>query len=125
LDDPLEGPVYLRSNPENTSGLPDLVAALNGQIDVELVGKISQGAGGGLKSTFASAPDAPVSKFVLEMFGGNRSLLVLSENICGPRAKTKALSDLTAQNGKLYDTTPKLQTSCKHGKHKKRQRGGR
>ena len=36
LDGPLKGPVYLRSS-DNT--LPDLVAALHGQVDVELAGR--------------------------------------------------------------------------------------
>ena len=37
LDQPLEGPVYLRSSSHK---LPDLVADLKGQIDIELVGRI-------------------------------------------------------------------------------------
>ena len=37
LDKPLEGPVYLRSSSHK---LPDLVAALRGQIDIELDGRI-------------------------------------------------------------------------------------
>ena len=44
LDNPLEGPVYLRSS---THKLPDLVLALNGQIDVVLVGTVDTGSKSG------------------------------------------------------------------------------
>src|SRR5207342_2887390 len=44
LDAPLEGPVYLRSNPSH--GLPDVVVSLKGAIDIQLVGKIDSQGGG-------------------------------------------------------------------------------
>ena len=110
LDQPLSGPVYLRSS---SNKLPDLVAALNGQIDVALDGRIDTGKGGGIRNTFSVVPDAPVSKFVLEMQGGSKGLLVNSENLCSPKAKTHAIANFTAQNGKVYDTTPEVQNSCK------------
>ena len=37
---------------------------------------------GGIRNTFDSVPDAPVTKFVLEMQGGKKGLLVNSRNIC-------------------------------------------
>ena len=72
LDQPLSGPVYLRSS--NTK-LPDLVADLHGQFDIELAGKIDTAKKGGLRANFGSIPDAPVSKFVLELQGGKKGLL--------------------------------------------------
>jgi hypothetical protein len=126
LDKPIEGPVYLRSS---SHSLPDLVAALNGQIDVDLDGRVDTGKGGGIRNTFEAVPDAPVSKFVLSLDGGKKGLLVNSENLCAKHAKTKAIADFTAQNGKVYDTTPTVANSCKkaakgkgqggHGKHHK------
>jgi hypothetical protein len=116
LDQPLSGPVYLRSSSHK---LPDLVADLNGQIEVALDGKVDTGKNGGIRNTFQVVPDAPVSKFTLTLLGGHKGLLVNSENLCSPKAKTQAIADFTGQNGKVYDTTPKVQNSCKGGKHKK------
>jgi hypothetical protein len=118
LGQPLSGPVYLRSS---SNKLPDLVAALNGQITVDLDGRIDTGKGGGIRNTFEVVPDAPVTKFTLEMQGGNKGLLENSENLCSPKAKTHATVDLTGQNGKAYDTTPPVANSCK-GKAKKHRR---
>jgi hypothetical protein len=110
-----EGPVYLRSS---THKLPDLVAALGGQIQIALAGKVDTGRGGGIRNTFEVVPDAPVSRFVLSMQGGHRGLLVNSENLCSPQATTHASADFTAQNGKVFDTTPAVGNSCGAKKHK-------
>ena len=123
LDQPLEGPVYLRSSSHE---LPDLVAALNGQIDVDLVGRIDTGKGGGIRNTFEAVPDAPVSKFVLEMKGGKKGLLVNSEDIC--RKPQRATVSFTGQNGKVSDTTPLIANSCggkAKKKHAKKGSGGK
>jgi hypothetical protein len=115
LDQPLEGPVFLRSSSHN---LPDLVAALGGQIDIALAGKVDTDSQDGIRNTFEVVPDAPVTKFILEMQGGKKGLLVNSENICAKpqRANVK----LTAQNGKVSKTTPLIANSCgKKGKGKK------
>jgi uncharacterized repeat protein (TIGR01451 family) len=115
LDQPLSGPVYLRSSSHK---LPDLVAALNGQISVALDGKVDTGKGGGIRNTFEVVPDAPVSKFVLSMKGGSKGLLVNSENIC--KKPQKALAHFVAQNGKVDDFSPTIANSCKKsGKGKK------
>jgi hypothetical protein len=119
LDQPLEGPVYLRSSSHN---LPDLVADLNGQIEVALVGTVDSGKGGGIRNTFEAVPDAPVSKFTLSLLGGKKGLLVNSENLCSPKAKTHAIADFTAQNGLLNNTTPKVANSC--GKSAKKSHRG-
>jgi hypothetical protein len=111
LEAPLEGPVFLKTPGHK---LPDLLAALNGQIDVALQGKVDTGKGGGIRNTFEVVPDAPVSKFVLSMQGGSKGLLVNSENLCSPKAKTHALANFTGQNGKLFDATPRVANSCKH-----------
>jgi uncharacterized repeat protein (TIGR01451 family) len=123
LDKPVEGPVYLRSSSHK---LPDLVAALNGQIQVALAGKVDTGKNGGIRNSFEVVPDAPVSKFTLSMQGGRKGLLENSENLCSPKAKTKAIADFTAQNGKLSDTEPAVKVKCSrarkgrhHGHHKR------
>jgi hypothetical protein len=109
LDEPLKGPVYLRSSSHR---LPDLVAALNGQIDIELDGKVDSGPNRGLRTTFEVVPDAPVSKFTLEMHGGKKGLLVNSEMLCSPKAKTRAFVRFTGQNGKVESFKPKVRNAC-------------
>ncbi len=127
LDQPLSGPVYLGVGFGHK--LPDLVADLNGQIRVLLHGKVDTGREHGLRNTFEVVPDAPVSKFTLEMQGGKKGLIVNSESLCSPKTKTKAIADFTAQNGKIFDTEPVVQNSCRkkgrkgHG-HKRHRRAG-
>jgi hypothetical protein len=118
LDYPLSGKVYLRTNPEHE--LPDLLVALKGPasrpIEIDLAGK-TDSVKGALRNTFEAVPDAPVSKFRLELFGGKRGLIELSSGLCAhPRATVK----MTGQNGKTYDTNPIVRTSCpkhKNGNH--------
>ncbi len=120
LDEPLKGPVYLRSSSHK---LPDLVAALhNNQVDFALDGRIDSVKNGRIRNTFETVPDAPVSKFVLEMQGGNKGLLVNSTNLCAHT--NRAISEFTGQNGKLYNTNPVLQAKCGKQAHKgKKHRG--
>lgn len=122
LGKPLEGPVYLRSNGGERK-LPDLVADLRGQIDVNLVGYIDSVKREGaprIRTRFLSVPDAPVSKFVLEMQGGKKGLLVNNTNLC--KAKPHAEASLTGQNGKADETKPLVAVGgCgKKGKGKKK-----
>ena len=111
LDGPLKGPVYLRSSDNE---LPDMVAALNGQVDIELAGRIDS-VKGRLRTTFDVVPDVPVSKFVLTVRGGKkRGLLVNTRSLCG--RKYKVIARFKGQNGKKANQRPKLRTPCK--KHK-------
>jgi hypothetical protein len=110
LEKPLQGPVYLRSAPENKGGLPDLVAALNGQIDITLDGKITTVDGNRLRTTFAAVPDAPVSRFTLSLDGGHRGLLENNGNLCAQPLRVNAT--IAAQNNKSADQSPRLRTPC-------------
>jgi hypothetical protein len=112
LGKPLEGPVYLRSS---DNPLPDLVAHLEGQVTVDLVGRIDSFRGG-IRTTFGRVPDVPVSKFVMILPGGKKGLLVNSTNLCAK--PVKAVIRLRGQNGKKINSKPKLRTPC--GKGKKR-----
>jgi hypothetical protein len=117
LDQPLEGPVYLRSS---NNPLPDLVVDLRGQIHVALVGRIDS-VNGGIRTTFGSVPDAPVSKFTLQMQGGSKGLLENSRDLC--KTVNKATATFTAQNGKARELRPALKGRCpKKGKKAKRRR---
>ncbi|HVI70226.1 MAG TPA: hypothetical protein VM656_01915, partial [Pyrinomonadaceae bacterium] len=66
--------------------------------------------------TFAELPDVPVSKFVLNMRGGKRGLLINSRDICSRAFRVQA--QIGAQNGRRYDTRPVVKAEC--GKKKKR-----
>ena len=114
LDKPLEGPVYMRSSDNK---LPDLVADLRGQIRVVLVGRIDS-QNRGLRNTFESIPDAPFSKFVLEMQGGNKGLLVNNRNLC--KSANLATVQFDGQSGKTADSRPVVGNSCKKAKGGKR-----
>jgi hypothetical protein len=113
LDKPLEGPVYLRSS---THSLPDLVAQLNGQFNIELAGRIDS-VNGGIRNTFEAVPDAPVSSFTLKLKGGDKSLLVNSRNLC--KSVARADVKLVGQNGKRHNERPVVQNSCSKKAKKK------
>jgi hypothetical protein len=114
LDQPLSGPVYLRSSDNK---LPDLVASLDGQIHVDLDGRVDS-IKGGIRTTFEGVPDAAVSKFVLEMQGAGKGLLQNSTNIC--KGVHKATAEFEAQNGKVADFAPALKAKCPKGKKRPR-----
>jgi hypothetical protein len=116
LDKPLEGPVYLVGG--YGYKLPAMVAELNGQIRFLLVGKIDTGKSGGIRNTFEVVPDAPVSRFVLQIRGGKHGLLENSEDLCEkPR---KAGVAFTAQNGRSLRLTPRISNNCGGGSKAKK-----
>jgi hypothetical protein len=121
LEKPLEGPIYLVGG--YGYKLPALVAELDGQIRILLVGKVDSGKNHGIRNTFEAVPDAPVSRFVLEMKGGKKyGLLENSEDIC--KHRQKAIARFTAQNGKTYDTEPVIAVQCGKGKKSKGKKKG-
>jgi hypothetical protein len=95
LDKKLQGKVFLVSSNHK---LPDLLVDLRGQVEVYLRGVIGSGRSGGLKTVFNNVPDVPVNKFVLNMKGGKKSLLVNSTNTCAK--KQRAVVHMKGQNGK-------------------------
>jgi hypothetical protein len=106
LDQPLEGPVYLRSSSHE---LPDLVASLDGQIHVDLAGRIDS-VNARIRNTFEAVPDAPVSKFVLTMQGGKKGLLVNNTELCKTTPRAEAVFE--GQNGKASIATPIVKADC-------------
>jgi uncharacterized repeat protein (TIGR01451 family) len=119
LDYPLEGDVYLRSSSHN---LPDLVLKLKGPasqpIEVDSIGRIDS-IHGGIRTSFAQVPDAPLSKVVLRMRGGKKSLLENSRDICAHAYRATVKMD--GHNGKTHDFHPALRPAgcAKHRKHDK------
>jgi hypothetical protein len=118
LDEPAEGPVYLRSSDHN---LPDLVIALKGPksapVDVEVVGRIDSHKGG-IRSSFESIPDLPVSKFILTMQGGKKGLIVNSRNLCA--RTSRATVRFSGQNGRRHNFSPRVKPAGCKGKKAKR-----
>lgn len=116
LGQPMEGKVYLRASDNE---LPDLVAALRGgghDLAIDVVGRIDS-INGGLRGTFDTVPDAPVSKFVMKLFGGKRGLLVNSENVCA--AKKPGNARFRAQNNLEVRIHPRLDAKCGGQSNKK------
>jgi len=112
LGDPLEGPVYLRSS---NNPLPDLVAHLEGQVDIDLVGRIDSFRGG-IRTTFGRVPDVPVSKFTMTLPGGKGGLLVNSTNLC--KEPVQGIVRLKGHNGRKANRHVVLRTPCGKGKKK-------
>jgi hypothetical protein len=106
LDTPLEGPVYLRSSNHK---LPDLVFDLHGLVDVEVATRIDS-AQGGIRASIESAPDAPLSKVVVQMQGAKKGLIVNSRDLCVK--KSKADVEFTGHNGKEFDSKPVMRADC-------------
>lgn len=122
LDEQLSGPVYLRSSSHK---LPDLVAVLRGPasrpVEINVIGRIDS-INGGIRTTIESVPDAPVSKFTLQMQGGRKGLLINSRNLCTSTNRATVL--LEAQNGKVHDFNPALKADCAKGSKKHRRARG-
>ena len=120
LEEPLSGPVYLRSS---NNELPDLVVALKGPdslpIEVELAGR-TDSKKGALRNTFDLVPDAPVSKFTLELFGGRKGLIVNSRDLC--EGVQRASVEMSAHNGKERSFRPVVGNGCSKGR---KGRGGK
>lgn len=118
FDYPLEGPVYLRSSVHK---LPDVVAALRGPasqpIEVDLDGRVDS-VNGGIRTTFETVPDAPVTKAIVTLQGGKKGLFQNSTNIC--KGTHLATLKLTAQSGRLANSQPPVSAQCKQGKSNKK-----
>jgi hypothetical protein len=115
LDQPLEGPIYFRSNGGERE-LPDIVADLHGQIHITLVGFIDSVQKKGteisrVRVRFQNVPDAPVTKFTTSFFGGKKSLIENHVNLCQGTHRAKLV--FTAQNGRVSKQDPVIGTSCK------------
>jgi hypothetical protein len=118
LENKLTGPVYLVSS---NNKLPNLLADLHGQVNVQLRGVISSKRGG-LKTVFPTVPDVPVSKFILNMQGGKKSLLVNSTNTC--KGAQLAVLNIKGQNGKkAVNNKFKLNVASCGGKSKGKKKG--
>jgi hypothetical protein len=121
LDQPLEGPIYFRSNGgEGGRPLPDIVADLHGPIHITLVGFIDSVQKKGteisrVRVRFQSVPDAPVTKATFSFFGGKKGLIENHFNLCKGK-RYRAGVTFKGQNGKVSKQSPAIGTSCKKQK---------
>jgi hypothetical protein len=110
LSEPLQGPVYLRSAPSHN--LPDIVADLRGGgVRVEVVGRIDSAPNGGLRGTFETIPDAPVSRFVMTLAGGRKRGILQNGNIPFCAAPQFGAARFIAANGKGVVLHPRVSNS--------------
>lgn len=121
LAEPLRGLLYLRSNGGERE-LPDLVASLGGQIHIDAVGYVGTNKKTeGLRTTFATVPDAPLEKIVLTMPAGKHSLLENSTDIC--RGTHDAIIRMTAHDSVARGSKAKVQAKGCGGKKHAHRRG--
>lgn len=114
LGQPLEGPVYFRSNGGERE-LPDIVADLHGAIHITLVGYIDSVQKKGteisrVRTRFQNVPDAPVTKFSISLYGGKKGLIENHVNLC--RGKHRAKLVFKAQNERVRSSNSVIRTSC-------------
>jgi hypothetical protein len=128
LEDDLVGDVFFVKNiriDKRTGNrirtLPMLVVALRGEIAINLKGTSSV-RNGRLVNTFAGVPDAPVTRFNLNLRGGNNGILVVTDtargrlNLC--RGRQTANIRMAGHNGKRATFPVRVKTPCR----KKRRR---
>jgi hypothetical protein len=70
-----------------------------------------------MKTTFRKVPDAPVTKFTLQLNGKSKGLIINSKDLC--KNPPKAKLNMKGQNGKKFENNKfKLQRSCPKKKKK-------
>ncbi len=108
LKDPLKGGVFFVRHPGRP--LPDLMVALRGDIDIDLVGRVTIPGGTQLATNFDTIPDAPVTKFTLSLVAGSHGPLgVSARNLCSARSRRAAATvQIKGQNGDGFTQHPRL-----------------
>lgn len=114
---PLRGSVYFV---KNGRAIPDLFVALRGQVDFDLVGRISIVNNALLRTTFATAPDVPIRSFTLRLLGGRSTASIgVVSNLCSSASRrAKAQVDYIGQNGKVRQVHQVLKVSGCESSHK-------
>ena len=105
LGRPLSGSAYFV---RRTTGLPDLVVQLRGEVSIDLVGKVEITRKQQLVTTFQGIPDVPLSRFTLTL-PAKTSPVASVVGLC-TKAGRNALSRqvMRGQNGKLVQRKAKL-----------------
>jgi hypothetical protein len=118
LNRPLRGPVHfvknVRIHPRTgrrIRTLPTLLIPLRGEVAIDVRANTDV-IDDKLVSTFHTIPDAPVSRFVLNLKGGRRGILVATRNICRRPKRHVTDIEIDGQNGKRADQAVRLRTPC-------------
>jgi hypothetical protein len=125
LNDDLVGDVFFVKNvriDKDTGNeirtLPMIVVALRGEIAVNLVGESDTTRSGKLVNTFDDVPDAPISRFNLNIRGGKNGILAVTRtrrariNLCAKPRSHVAEADMDGQNGRRHDFNMRMNTPC-------------
>jgi hypothetical protein len=128
IDQPITGPVYLVQgirfgrDGRRIKTLPSLLVPLRGPINIDLRAQSAVDKTNRLVTTFTGVPDAPVSKFTLNIAGGRHGILVVTHhaNVC--KGSQVATGSLSAQNGKSEALHVKLSAPCKRASRTARRR---
>jgi hypothetical protein len=136
LKKPLSGNVYfvknVRTDPKTGNQirtLPMIIVALRGEIDINLRGVSSTTRDGKLVNTFDNVPDAPVSKFNLNINGGNTGILAVTRtrkgkiDLCSGRHIAEA--DFDGHNSRQSDLDIGMRTPCTKRQTKAAKRAAR
>jgi hypothetical protein len=121
LEKPLRGGAYFVEHPGK--GLPNLVIALRGEVDFDLVGKIDiKQPDNNLGTVFASVPDVPITSFRLALFAGQNGSIRANRNLCSRQARHATVRvRFVGQNGKRLTQAKRLSVAgCDKGKPKRR-----
>jgi hypothetical protein len=123
LERDLTGNVYfvknVRKDPKTGNTirtLPMIVVALRGEIAINLTGESSTTKAGKLVNTFNNVPDAPITKFNLNIKGGKNGILAVTRtrrskiNLCAGRQIAE--TDMDGQNGRQHDVNVRMKTPC-------------
>jgi hypothetical protein len=110
--------VYFAKNVRVTSTgatvrtLPMLVIPLRGDgVKLNIRGTTAVSPSSKLVTTFAGIPDAPVSRFDLQIAGGKRGILVATRGVCG-RSRATGVG-MAAHSGKQVGKRLRLAAACK------------
>jgi uncharacterized repeat protein (TIGR01451 family) len=123
LRDPLKGNVYFV---KNGHPIPDLFVALRGQVDFDLIGRVTIPGGKHLATTFDAAPDVPIRSFSLHLLGDRSNGSVgAATNLCSARGRrATAAIDYIGQNGKVRQVHPRLKIAGCGSRHRARRHRG-
>ena len=120
----MSGPVYLAFN--TNASLPGLIVMLPPPVGLRVDGVI-EATPNGLRNTFASNPDLPLTSFTLAFQGGANGPVKLSRALCDPKTSLDMNVKLTAHNGKVRQFKQEMATpgcdplaTVKLMRHKKR-----
>jgi hypothetical protein len=127
LRNPLRGGVFFV---RNGRPLPDLFVSLHGDVDFDLIGRVSIPGGKHLATTFDAVPDVPVTSFSLKLVAGSQGPVGAATNLCSRRGRNaKARIDYIGQNGRAKHVEQRVKVKgCGRKAHKSRRHrrhGGR